>query len=71
MTRDNFADFMQAVLQDHGVSGSQWENGTLTRFFDALAAVAWSRRGDSPDTDQDIASWELFAEMIVAATGYE
>jgi len=67
--RDDFADFLQAVLQDYGAHGIEWENGTLGRFLDGLSAVSWSRRIDRED--EESASWRLFAEMVVAATGYE
>ena len=67
--RDDFADFLQAVLQDFEASGKDWENGTLGRFLDGLTAVSWSRRVDVQDEEN--ASWQLFAEMIAAATGYE
>jgi hypothetical protein len=69
-SRDDFADFMQAVLQDYEAGGEQqWENGTLHRFLDALSAFGWARVVDGGD--QETPSWQLFAEMIVAATGYE
>jgi hypothetical protein len=69
-SRDEFADFLQAVFQAYGDTGqTEWENNTLPRFLDALIAVAWSRIEGR--ANQDDASWRLSAEMIVAATGYE
>jgi hypothetical protein len=70
ISRDAFGNFIQAVLQDYEKSGqSEWENATLPRFLDALAAVSSARVRDT--ADQETASWTLFAKMVVAATGYE
>lgn len=69
-SRDDFADFLQAVLQDYESTGrTEWENATLHGLLDALTAFSWARVNGQ--ADQETASWRLFAEMIVAATGYE
>lgn len=69
-SRDDFADFLQAVLQDYEDTGrTEWENGTLDRLLDALTAFSSARVNGQGD--QESPSWKLFAEMIVAATGYE
>ena len=68
-TRDDFADFLQAVLQDFQASGEEWENGTLPRFLDGLAAVSWAHSAEERSTED--ATWRLFAELIASATGYE
>jgi hypothetical protein len=70
-TRDDFANFLDAVLADFRSAGeSEWENATLERFLDGFAASSSARqvfhRGD-----QETPTWRLFADMIVAATGYE
>ncbi|QKE84646.1 hypothetical protein [Arthrobacter sp. NEB 688] len=69
--RDSFGDFLEAVLGDLQVGGGEleWENSSLAAFLGALAAFAEARVVGRDD--QDDASWRLFAEMIVAATGYE
>ena len=69
--RDTFSDFLEVVLGDLRLGGgsSEWENSTLEDFLEALAAFAEARVIDQGD--QDNATWRLFAEMIVAATGYE
>jgi hypothetical protein len=69
-SRDDFADFLSAVLSDFRATGaSEWENGTLDRFLDAFSAFAATRVADM--ADQERASWRLFAELVQAATGYE
>jgi hypothetical protein len=72
LTRGHFADFIYAVLADFRSTGvSEWENGTLERFLDALAAFAYARVVDQSESEQEQASWRLFAEIIRTATGYE
>jgi hypothetical protein len=70
-TRDGFADFMETVLSDFRLGGgsAEWENATLDRSLEALAAVAGARVMDTGG--QETASWGLLATMITAATGYE
>jgi hypothetical protein len=69
-TRDRFAAFLQDLLGEYRSGGgrTEWENGTLERFLDALAALADSRVVGR--ADQEVPSWQLFAEIIAAATGY-
>jgi len=64
-------DRMLADLQAHP---SEWENHTLERFLDALARCIkaqpqlYANLGEQyPGT----ATWRLFAEALVVATGYE
>jgi hypothetical protein len=69
-TREDFSNLVQALLEEFRTGGeSEWENGTLDRFLDAFAAFAGARVIDGGD--QETPSWRLFAEMVVAATGYE
>jgi hypothetical protein len=69
-TRDDFAGFVSAVLEDYRLSGvTEWENGHLEGFLDGLAAFASARVVDR--SGQDEASWRLFAELLHTATGYE
>ncbi len=43
----------------------QWGNATLDSFLEALAALAEDREIDRPPT------WADFADLLVAASGYE
>ena len=50
------------------VRQAEWENATLSRFFEALSAVP----GDGHEDDKYAEpSWAPFASALVAATGYE
>jgi hypothetical protein len=69
-SRDDFAAFTEQLLADYRDAGCrEWENATLERFLDALAAFAGARLVD--EKDQESASWRVFGEMLVGATGYE
>jgi hypothetical protein len=71
-TRDEFGEFVLGVLADFAGSGrAEWENNTLERFLDGLAAFALARVNGRAVEEQEMASWALFAELIAAATGYE
>jgi hypothetical protein len=71
-SRDDFSEFVGAMLADFRASGAiEWENGTLERFLDGLEAFAHARTVNEPDKDQERASWQLFAGILAAATGYE
>lgn len=68
--RDSFAEFVHEALSDFRSSGEQeWENPTLERILEALAAFSSARLIASEDQEQP--SWRLFATMIAVATGYE
>jgi hypothetical protein len=69
-TRDDFGDYVERVLGDFREEGErEWENNTLDRFLDGLSAFAWARVNDQPA--QEAPTWQLFAEIVYAATGYE
>jgi hypothetical protein len=71
-TRDDFASFVEAALRDLAADGtSEWENATLERFLDALSAVSHGRLVDTEAAAQELPTWQLFAQLVAAATGYE
>ncbi len=66
-SRAELAQFVRALLGDwHADAGGGWENPTLERFLEALAAYAEDAGGpDGPPT------WRAFAELLAAARDYE
>ena len=69
-TRNDFGEYVLRVLADYREAGAtEWENNTLERFLDGLSALALARAHDQ--RGQEDPSWQLFAEIIAAATGYE
>ncbi|TCJ22722.1 DUF7660 family protein [Nocardioides jejuensis] len=69
-TRDDLGEFILRVLDDlRGGGSAEWENNTLERFLDGMSAFTLARVVER--AGQDEPSWQLFAEIIAAATGYE
>lgn len=69
-TRDEFGEYLLRVLGDYREAGaSEWTNSTLDEFLDGLSAFALARVHDK--SGQEEPSWQLFAEIIAAASGYE
>ena len=63
-SRDSFVHFLEVLRAD--LTEAQWENATLPRFLEAMAA--W---GADPPTGDEAPSWRGFAEMFMAARVYE
>ena len=68
------AEVVQRMLADLLGHPGEWENTTLERFLDALAASlesipgVYAHRGEQfPDKP----TWRIFAETLVMASGYE
>lgn len=68
------AEVVQRMLSDLLAHPDQWENPTLDRFLEALAAslqglpgLYANRHEQFPKTP----TWKIFAEALVMATGYE
>ncbi|MEV0406901.1 hypothetical protein [Actinoallomurus sp. NPDC050550] len=57
---------MCADLQDHP---DEWENPTLDRYLDALAASVEALEGSHSGGRQP--TWKLVGELLVKASGYE
>lgn len=67
--RETFINFTDALLGDFRLGGgeAEWENGMLDRFLEALSDLA--EVGTMSQHDEP--SWRAFAELLVAATGYD
>lgn len=71
---DDVATIVEKMLADLEVHPAEWENHTLERFLDALARCLSSQRqlyANAGRAYPDTTTWRLFAEALVAATGYE
>lgn len=62
---EQLAELIHALLLEFRTEGHTWENVDLSRYLQALAAVAQDRSTDGPPT------WRHFAELLVAASVYE
>ena len=73
-TRADLIAFLQELHQDHRDNPQAWENNTLERFLEALAA--WTQDMDGCYLNQKLPApeqpeWKTFAHMLIAATMYE
>ena len=59
-SRKDFAAFAQALSADLHDNPETWENGSLERFLEALAAWAEDASGQRPD-------WRTVGDMLMAA----
>jgi hypothetical protein len=73
-TADDLAGVIHAMVNDLRKHKDDWANTSLDAFLDALATSVedieqrYAARGEAvPDQP----SWRLFAELLVAASGYE
>jgi hypothetical protein len=71
---DDVAAVVERMRNDLHEHPGEWENHTLERFLDALAACLTAQRQLYTNMGEQYpatAEWRLFAEALVAATGYE
>lgn len=66
-TRDDVVLTLKSLLADLSRDRSSWENPSLERYLDAMAA--WLDSARMRDTEKP--SWELICEMLEAAKVYE
>jgi hypothetical protein len=72
--RRDLAQFVNAMAEDLREHPDSWENPSLDRFLDALAAYidsvdrAYANTGRAFSESQP---WMLFAEFLLAAKSYE
>jgi hypothetical protein len=62
--QSDFITFLISMKQDLIDNKSTWENDSLENFIDGLI-------GYIKDKDQDVITWKVFAELLLAAKVYE
>jgi hypothetical protein len=65
------ARVVEQMLTDLADHPGEWENGTLERFLDALAASLEALPAHQPGQPADPAAWRTLAELLVKASGYQ
>jgi len=73
-THTDVAAIVEQMLADLRAHPSEWENATLERFLDALAASLQAlpaRYANQGEQLPDQPTWKLLAETLVTASGYE
>jgi hypothetical protein len=73
-TRDDVTGVLHAMVNDFRKNPDAWENTTLDSFLDGLATAmedleqVYADRGEVLPSQP---SWQLVAELLVTASGYE
>ncbi|GAA1400128.1 hypothetical protein ACFQZ4_27590 [Catellatospora coxensis] len=68
------AEVVERMLHDLRAHPTAWENGTLERFLDSLARCLKAQPQLYANLGRQYpaaAEWRLFAEALIAASGYE
>jgi hypothetical protein len=73
-SKEDLADFIDALRQDFIANPEEWENSTVDRFLDAMSA--WVRDMDGYYQKTGMApvispNWSVFADILAAAKIYE
>jgi hypothetical protein len=73
-SRDDFVDFVRDLSKDFWDSPDDWENVTVERYLEALAAWThdmdgyYKNRGELAPID---INWKFIAQLLLAAKFYE
>lgn len=73
-TRADLIGFIRALRDDLVHNDQEWENPTLERFLEALAAWTSDLDGYFINKGKPVPTspnWKLFAQMLAAASVYE
>ena len=68
-TRADLAEFVRALLGDLQRKPETWENQTLDRYLEAMAA--WIESSGEVREEWDSPSWRYIGELLIAAKIYE
>ena len=75
VTSKDLSQFINELAKESSKTDCQWENLTLPNFLEAMAA--WTAAGvedwdavNNIDTNT-ITKWQIFADILIAATMYE
>jgi hypothetical protein len=73
--KQSFIEFLELLHQDYLENKDKWENQTLKDFLEALILYTEDIDGYyknfKENTDANIASWKLFADILKGTRFYE
>lgn len=73
--RQSFSQLLKMLHDDFTNNPDSWENITLGDFLEAMSGYSADIQGFYDNTNQNIdanvASWRVFADIIIGATVYE
>lgn len=73
-SRQDLAEFIEALRRDLETNGDAWENPTLDRYLESLAMWITDMDGYFHNQGREVPSepdWQLVAHMLDAAAIYE
>ncbi|HEX3628605.1 MAG TPA: hypothetical protein VH280_24615 [Verrucomicrobiae bacterium] len=70
-SREDFVAFARALSADLRDNPETWQNGSLERFLEALAACAENVVGECPKPVPQKPEWKVLADMLMAAKVFE
>ncbi|MES2278934.1 MAG: hypothetical protein V4592_23080 [Bacteroidota bacterium] len=73
--RESFVKFIEGLLQDFAGNKDKWENESLSDFLEAVGRYTQDIQGyynnSEQQVDADIATWQVFADILKGASMYE
>ncbi len=73
--RNEFIKFLDELTKNLSSHGSEWENGSLDLFLEAMKRFTESAEGYYQNIGESVdcnrPSWRLFADILLAAKVYE
>lgn len=73
-SKQDLVQFIHELMHDYDTHGDEWENPTLDRFLEAMAAWLESFENQYRNLDLPIPktpSWKFVGQMLYSATAYE
>lgn len=74
-SKSKFIAFLVLLREDFINNKDEWENDTLDRYFDGLIGFSTDMTGyfknAGKEVDTENISWNMMAEMLLAASIYE
>lgn len=73
-SREDLVAFLRELARDHEARPAGWENASLQRYLEAMAAWTEDMEGYYESRGEPapvLASWRRFAEILLAARLYE
>ena len=70
-SKEDFVNFLQALISDFKNNKEEWENPELGRYLDAMERFLYSSTDESINKIDFTPSWSLFAKIMITASIYE
>jgi len=77
VSKEDFRNFIHLLKTDLSANIEDWENPTLERFLEAMEAYMpaletyYKNESIDIDLDSSLIPWQVFADILLGAKGYE